>query len=61
MNYEEGGTLIARNDEGKLVLEKQETIKQRLKDRFSHLLKNRSLANELIVERREEAQRESVN
>lgn len=58
LGFEEGDTLIARKDEGKLVLEKQETIKQRLKARFSHLPKNRSLADELIAERREEAKRE---
>lgn len=58
LGFEEGDTLIARSDEGRLVLEKQETIKQRLKARFSHLPKNRSLADELIAERREEAKRE---
>lgn len=40
------------------LLEKQETIKRRLKARFSQLPKETSLANELIAERHEEAKRE---
>ncbi|MBW4532775.1 MAG: hypothetical protein KME09_02460 [Pleurocapsa minor HA4230-MV1] len=58
MGFEEGDTLIARSEEGRLILEKQETIKRRLKARFSQLPKETSLANELIAERHEEAKRE---
>ncbi|MEN9567429.1 MAG: hypothetical protein RLZZ69_2625 [Cyanobacteriota bacterium] len=59
LGFEEGDTLIARSEEGRLILEKQETIKRRLKARFSELPKETSLANELIAERREEAKREA--
>jgi hypothetical protein len=45
--------LIARSEEGRLILEKQETIKRRLKARFSQLPKGISLADELIVDHRE--------
>ena len=58
LGFEEGDTLVARSQEGRLILEKQETIKRRLKARFSQLPEETSLANELIAERREEAKRE---
>lgn len=60
LGFETGDILIARLEEGRLILEKQETIKQRLKARFSHLPKGTSLADELIAERREEADREAI-
>jgi hypothetical protein len=46
-------------EEGCLILEKTETIKQRLKARFAHLPPTASLAEELIAERREEAKQEA--
>jgi hypothetical protein len=46
-------------EEGRLILEKTETIKQRLKARFAHLPPTASLAEELIAERREEAKQEA--
>lgn len=58
LNFAEGDTLVARYEEGRLILEKQETIKQRLKARFSQLPEGISLADELIAQRREEAKRE---
>jgi AbrB family looped-hinge helix DNA binding protein len=58
LGFEEGDILVARTEGGRLILEKQETIKQRLKDRFSQLPKGTSLAAELIAERHEEAKRE---
>ncbi len=60
LGFESGDALIARQEEGRLVLEKPETIKLRLKARFSQMPKNRSLADELIAERREEAKREDA-
>ncbi len=54
-----GDVLVAHLEEGRLILEKHETIKQRLKARFTQLPKGRSLATELLTERREEAKRES--
>ncbi|PPC89056.1 MAG: AbrB family transcriptional regulator, partial [Methylobacter sp.] len=42
-----------------LVLEKTETVKKRLKNRFAQLPESVSLADELIAERRTEANKES--
>jgi AbrB family looped-hinge helix DNA binding protein len=58
LGFEEGDTLVAREEAGRLVLEKQAMVKQRLKARFAGVSKDRSLADELIAERREEAKRE---
>ena len=58
LGFEEGDTLVAREEAGRLVLEKQETIKQRLKARFALVPRDRSLVDELIAERREEAKKE---
>ncbi len=59
LGFESGDSLIARIEEGRLILEKAETIKRRLKSRFAHLPPTTSLAEELIAERREEAKREA--
>jgi hypothetical protein len=45
-------------EDGRLILEKAETIKRRLKSCFAQLPPGASLAEELIAERREEAKRE---
>jgi len=58
LGLESGSTLIARIEEGRLVLEKQENILQRLRSRFAHIPSEVSLADELIAERRETARRE---
>jgi bifunctional DNA-binding transcriptional regulator/antitoxin component of YhaV-PrlF toxin-antitoxin module len=58
LGFEEGDTLVAREEAGRLVLEKQEMVKQRLKARFAQVPKTRSLVDELIAERREAAKRE---
>ncbi len=55
LGFEPGDTLIARIEDGRLVLEKLDTVQRRLKARFSHLGKDTSLADELMAERREEA------
>lgn len=49
--------MVARLEDGRLVLEKPETIKRRLKARLARLPKETSLASELLAERREEAKR----
>lgn len=59
LGFEPGDTLLARLEDGRLVLEKPETIKRRLKARFAHIGPGTSLADELLAERREEARRES--
>ncbi len=60
LGFESGDSLIARMEDGRLILEKAETIKQRLKSRFAHLPQTTSLSEELIAERREEAKQEST-
>lgn len=59
LGFESGDNLIARMEDGRLVLEKADTIKQRLKSRFARLPLTTSLAEELIAERREAAKREA--
>ena len=52
LGFEPGDKLIVRLEDDRLILEKPETIKHRLKARFAHVPKGRSLADELISERR---------
>ena len=54
----EGDTLVARQEQGRLVLEKPEVIKQRLLARFSGVPADRQLVDELLAERRLQAQQE---
>jgi AbrB family looped-hinge helix DNA binding protein len=56
----EGDTLIARSDQGRLVLEKPEAILARVRQRFRRVPTEISLVDELIEERRVEARREDV-
>lgn len=60
LDLKPGDTLMARLEEGRLILEKHEAISQRLKARFAHLPPERSLADELIAERRKEAHADAV-
>jgi AbrB family looped-hinge helix DNA binding protein len=54
----EGDTLVARQEQGRLVLEKPSAIRQRLRDRFAGVPAERRLVDELLAERRLEAQQE---
>lgn len=58
LGFAEGDRLVAREEAGRLVLEKPESIKQRLKARFAKVPRERRLVEELIAERREEGGRE---
>ncbi len=49
---------MARQEQGRLVLEKPEAIKQRLLARFARLPADRQLVDELLAERRLQAQQE---
>jgi AbrB family looped-hinge helix DNA binding protein len=60
LGLKEGDRLVARQDAGRLVLEKPDLIKQRLKARFAQVPPERGLVDELIAERREESRREGV-
>ena len=50
-----GDRLVARKVGESLVLERRETVEKRLRERFRHIPKDVSLADELIAERRAEA------
>jgi AbrB family looped-hinge helix DNA binding protein len=54
-----GQELLARVEDGRLVLERREDTVRRLKGRFAHVPAGRLLSEELIVERREEARLEA--
>lgn len=58
LGFSEGEQLVARNENGRLVIETREQVKQRLQARFAHLPKEKSLSEELIQERRAAAERE---
>lgn len=58
LDLKPGDALIARTRNGCLVVEKAAVTRQRLKSRYARTGK-RSLAKELVAERREEARRES--
>ena len=53
-----GERLVARVEDGRVVLEKRENVLRRLRGRFAGVPTEVSLADELISERREEATRE---
>ena len=55
---DQGDTLVARVEDGRIVLEKREQVLARLRRRFEKVPGEVSLANELISDRREEARRE---
>jgi AbrB family looped-hinge helix DNA binding protein len=58
LGLSEGDTLVARQEEGRLVLEKPEAIKQRMLARFARVPAERQLVDELLAERRQEALRD---
>ena len=60
LGFEEGDKLVAREEAGRLILEKRDTIKQRLRAQMAKVPQGRSLANELIAERHEAAKREAA-
>ena len=55
-----GQTLVARAEDGRLVLEPREAIIARLQSRFQSIPPEVSLVDELIAERRMEGGRESA-
>jgi hypothetical protein len=57
---EQGDTLVASLEEGRIVLEKREKVLARVRRRFEKVPREVSLADELISERREEARREQA-
>ena len=58
LGFRPGETLVARVEDDHLVIEKPASVERRIRDRFRKS-GGRSLAEELIAERREEARREN--
>jgi len=54
-----GDRLVARMVGESLVLERRETVERRLRERFRHVPRDVNLADELIAERRADAEREA--
>jgi bifunctional DNA-binding transcriptional regulator/antitoxin component of YhaV-PrlF toxin-antitoxin module len=52
-------SVIAKVENGCLIIEKRESIRQRLKARFADIPAGVSLADELITERRREASQDT--
>ena len=59
LGFETGDHLLVRMEQDSLVLEKAETVKKRLKNRFAHIPSSVSLADQLIAERREESKQDA--
>jgi len=51
---------VARQEEGRLVLDKPEASKQRLRARFARVPAEQQLVGERLVERRQEALKEGA-
>ena len=60
LGLEPGDVLMARAEENRLVFERREEILARLRDLFSAVPADVSLADELIAQRREESKREQT-
>ncbi len=60
LGVEVGEELIMRVEDGRMVFERREDVVRRLKERFAGVASGRSLSEELIAERREEAAREAA-
>lgn len=58
LGIEHGTTLVAREDDGRLVLERPDAVLARLQRRFAVVPEGVSLADELVAERHAEAARE---
>lgn len=58
LGFNPGDVLIARLDEDRLILEKADALKRRLKKRFSRIPAHESLVDELIMDRRDAARSE---
>ena len=56
LGLSQGDDLIAKAEDGRLILEPRAVVVARLRERFKNV--EGSLANELLAERREEAARE---
>lgn len=60
LNISPGDSLVARIEDGRIVLETRENVIARIRKRFENAIKEPSVVDELIAERREEARREEA-
>ena len=60
LSLHSGQTLVARVEDGRLILELPEAIIARLKSRLQAVPSDVSLVDELIAERRQESRREHL-
>lgn len=58
LDISEGDKLVACEEDGRLVIEKPEAVTKRIRALFAHIPEERSLVDELILERREAARKE---
>jgi AbrB family looped-hinge helix DNA binding protein len=58
LGLDEGSTMAASTEGGRLILEPRSVVLKRLRSRFSDVPPSTRLADELVADRREEAQRE---
>lgn len=59
LDLQPGDTVAVRVEAGRLVLERREDVLERLQRRFDAVPRGRSLAKELLAERRREARNEA--
>ena len=59
LDLKPGDRLLARREGESIVLERRSSLVKRLQERFAHIPSEVSLADELIAERRAEAERET--
>ncbi len=59
LSVKNGSSLMAKVENGRLILENPDSIRQRLKARFANIPADISLADELIADRRSEAYQDS--
>ena len=59
LSVKNGSSLMAKVENGRLILENRDSIRQRLKSRFANIPTDISLADELIADRRSEAYQDS--
>ncbi len=60
LGVQPGDRFLAREEEGRFILEKRERVRARVQERFAKVPSDVSLADELIAERRTEALRDGL-
>lgn len=60
VNFGKNSAMVARVDGERLILEKRETVKQRVRQRFANIPVELSLVDELIAARRRDADLELI-